>query len=47
MVGIAAVLETLVALVIAKGDPATLARIAEIDRLRHEEHNYIDFAPDP
>ena len=46
MVGIAAVLETLVALVIAKGDPATLARIAEIDQLRHEEHNYIDFAPE-
>src|SRR3569832_77288 len=46
MVGSAAVLETLVALVIAKGDPATLARIAEIDRLRHEEHNYIDFAPE-
>lgn len=46
MVGIVAMLETLIALVIAKGDPAMLARIAEIDRLRREEENYIDFAPE-
>ncbi|MGN6570160.1 MAG: MurR/RpiR family transcriptional regulator [Pseudolabrys sp.] len=46
MVGIVAMLETLIALVIAKGDPAMLARIAEIDRLRREENSYIDFAPE-
>ena len=46
MVGIVAMLETLIALVIAKGDPAMLARIAEIDRLRREEASYIDFAPE-
>ena len=46
MVGIVATLETLIALVIAKGDPAMLARIAEIDRLRREEDSYIDFAPE-
>jgi len=46
MVGVVAMLETLIALVIAKGDPAVLARIAEIDRLRRDEASYIDFAPE-
>lgn len=46
MVGVVAMLETLIALVVAKGDPAMLARIAEIDRLRREEASYIDFAPE-
>lgn len=45
MVGIVAVIETLIALVISKGDPAMLARIAEIDRLRRAEGGYIDFGP--
>jgi DNA-binding MurR/RpiR family transcriptional regulator len=45
MVGIVALIETLIALLIAKGDRATLARIADIDRLRREEGGYIDFAP--
>jgi hypothetical protein len=44
MVGIVAVIETLIALVISTGDPEMLARIAEIDRLRREERNYIDFS---
>lgn len=46
MVGVVALLETLIALVIAKGETAVLARIAEIDRLRREEASYIDFAPE-
>ena len=45
MVGIVALLETLIALVISKGDPAMLTRIAEIDRLRRTEGGYIDFRP--
>lgn len=43
MVGIVAIIETLIALVISTGDRDVVARIAEIDRLRREESSHIDF----
>jgi DNA-binding MurR/RpiR family transcriptional regulator len=43
MVGIVAIIETLIALVISTSDPETVVRIAEIDQLRRAEHGYIDF----
>jgi DNA-binding MurR/RpiR family transcriptional regulator len=41
MIGIVAVIEALVALVVSSGDAAVLNRIATIDRLRHEEGGYL------
>ena len=45
MVGIVAMIETLIALLIGISDPMMLARISRIDRLRREEHAYVDFVP--
>ena len=42
MIGVVAVIETLVALVISNGDAATLSRLETIDRLRSEDGGYID-----
>jgi DNA-binding MurR/RpiR family transcriptional regulator len=41
MIGIVAVVEALVALVVASGDEAILKRIATIDRLRRDEGGYL------
>lgn len=42
MVGVVAVIETVIALAVARGEGATLARIAAIDRLRRAEGGYIE-----
>ena len=42
MVGIVAIVETLIALVVARGEDATLARIAVIDRHRRVEGGYLE-----
>jgi len=42
MIGVVAMIETLVALVVSNGDAATLSRLETIDRLRSEDGGYID-----
>ena len=42
MVGIVAIVETLIALVVSRGEEATLARIAAIDRHRRAEGGYLE-----
>ena len=41
-VGIVAIVETPIALVVARGEDATLARIAVIDRHRRVEGGYLE-----
>jgi len=42
MVGLVAIIETLIALVVSRGEDATLARIAVIDRHRRVEGGYLE-----
>jgi DNA-binding MurR/RpiR family transcriptional regulator len=42
MVGIVAIVETLIALVVSRGEEACLARIAAIDRHRRAEGGYLE-----
>jgi DNA-binding MurR/RpiR family transcriptional regulator len=42
MIGVVALIEMIVALIVSKGDAATLERIATIDKLRRKENAYFD-----